>query len=172
MVSMGLVEEHYPCKVSAEFGTRESAEAMVAGLAEESDLLKSRVELVVPGDQHLGSKLEPESKGIARTALKSHIVLGLTFLILGLLTAGLLVTLGPPLTRSSPVMVFIVMTFFPTMAGLMLAGAITLRPDHDPLIASTRDAAQSGLWTVVVHCVDDAQKQRVKKLVDLRSQTL
>ncbi|MFO7550431.1 MAG: hypothetical protein R6W80_03425 [Haliea sp.] len=164
--------EQYSHKVSAEFATRESADDMVAQLAADSGLRQSRVELVVPGDQHLGSKVEPESRGIARTALKSHFVLGLAFLALGLATAWLLVTFGPPLTRSSPVMVFIVLGFFPTLFGLMLAGAITLRPDHDPLIASTRKAAQAGRWTVVVHCADEEQQQRARELLDVRSQTL
>jgi hypothetical protein len=172
MVSLHVLGEHYPCKVTAEFGTRESADAAVADLAAESDLSEARVELVVPGDQYLGSKVEPESRGIARTAVKSHIVLGLAFLVLGLASAWLLVTFGPPLTRSSPVLVFVALGFFATMLGLMLAGAITLRPDHDPLIASTRKAADTDQWTVVVHCVDEVQKQRVKDLVDYRAQTL
>ncbi len=164
--------EQYTHKVSAEFATRELAEDVVAQLAADSGLAQSRVELVVPGDQQLGSKVEPESRGIARTAFTSHLVLGLAFLVLGLATAWLLVTFGPPLTRSSPVMVFIVLGFFPTLVGLMLAGAITLRPDHDPLIASTRKAAQTVRWTVIVHCADEEQKQRAKELLDFRSQTL
>lgn len=172
MTALGVLDERYPCKVTAEFGSRESAEAVVAQLAEEPGLQQSRVELVVPGDQRLGSKLEPEDRGIARTALKSHIVLGLAFLALGLAIAWLLVTFGPPLTRSSPLLVFIASGGLLTMVGLMLAGAITLRPDHDPLIAATRKAAQSGRWTVIVHCVDEAEKQRVKDLVDYRAQTL
>lgn len=167
-----VLDEHYPCKVSAEFASREAADAVVAQLAVEPDPDRYRVELVVPGDQHLGSKVEPEDRGIAGTALKSHLVLGLAFLALGLAIAWLLVTFGPPLTQSSPVMVYIALGILSPMVGLMLAGAITLRPDHDPLIASTRQAAQSGHWTVVVHCVDEEQKQRVRELIDYRSQTL
>ncbi|MDO8862987.1 hypothetical protein Q6D67_14855 [Haliea sp. E1-2-M8] len=172
---MGLLDTHgeqYPGKVSAEFETRESAESVIAQLAADSGLSQSRVELVVPGDQRLGSKVEPESRGIARTAVKSHLVLGLAFLVLGLAAAWLLVTFGPPLTRSSPVMVFIVLGFFPPLVGLMLAGAITLRPDHEPLISSTRQAAESGRWTVVVHCTEEEQKQRARELLDVRAETL
>ncbi|QIB66186.1 hypothetical protein [Kineobactrum salinum] len=172
MAGPEVLDERYPCKVTAEFGNREAAETVVAQLADDPGLHHSRIELVVPGDQRLGSKLEPEDRGIARTALKSHVVLGLAFLVLGLAIAWLLVSFGPPLTRSSPVMVFIASGGLLTMIGLMLAGAITLRPDHDPMIASTRTAAQSGRWTVVVHCEDEAEKQRVKELVDYRAQTL
>jgi hypothetical protein len=164
--SLDVVDEQYPWKLGAEFRTRELAEDVVAQLAADAGLRQSRVELVVPGDQHLGSKMEPEDRGIARTALKSHLILGLAFLVVGLATAWWLVTFGPPVTRSSPVLVFVVLGFFPTMAGLMLAGLITLRPDHDPLIATAREAAQSGRWTVVVHCRDEEQKQRAKELLD------
>lgn len=160
-----VLDEHYPCKVSAEFTTRERAEATVDQLAGDPGTDRLRIELVVPGDRHLGSKVEPEDRGIFRTAWKSHLVLGLTFLLLGLLIAWSLTVFGPALTRSSPLMVFIALGLLMPMLGLMLAGVVTLRPDHDPLIASTRRASLSGSWTVVVHCVNEEQKQRARELM-------
>ncbi len=167
-----LIDEEFPHKVTAELSSRESAEAVMEEVAEDPELRSARLELVEPGDERLGKKLEPENRGIARSALKSHLVLGLLFLIAGLSIAWLLVTFGPPVTRSNPVEVFIALALVPTLVGMLLAGALTLRPDHDPMIYATRRAADAGYWTVVVHCKDEDQKQRVTHLVNHRTQTL
>lgn len=172
MGTMNILDETYSSKVTAEFGARESAETFIAKVKADPGLQQTRAELVVPGDQRMGQKLEPESRGIARTAAKSHLILGVAFLLLGLVVAGLLVNLGPTLMRSSPVMTFIALGIVFPLVGLMLAGAITMRPDHDPMIDSTRHAAGSGRWTVVVHCRHTEDKQRIKELVDHRAQTL
>lgn len=172
MVVSLLTDEEFPHKVTVELTTRESAEAVMEEISRESELGSTHLELVAPGDEDLGRKVEPENRGIARTAVKSHVVLGLLFLALGLAIAWMLVTFGPPVTRSNPVQVFIALALVPTLVGLLLAGAITLRPDHDPMINATRGATDAGFWTLVVHCKDETQKQRVTHLANHRMQTL
>lgn len=41
---------------------------------------------------------------------------------------------GPPVTRSSPLMTFIALGFICPIFGLIIAGAVSLRPDHDLLL--------------------------------------
>jgi hypothetical protein len=56
--------------------------------------------------------------------------------------------------------------------GLLLAGAISLRPDHDLVVAKARKAAGEGRWTVVVHCTDNDEKDRAKRTMEHSAQTL
>ena len=43
------------------------------------------------------------------------------------------------------------MVLFGTMFGLMVGGLLTIRPDHEAVIAPVREGVKSGRWAVVVH---------------------
>ena len=92
--------------------------------------------------------------------------------MLGLVVAAILTTMGPALTRSSPLFTFIALGFLFPALGLMLAGLISLRPDHDPLIAQTRTATESGQWTLIAHCATTEQQERVNDTINTTAQTL
>lgn len=167
-----LLGENFPHKVSAEYPSQESAELAVKRLTEQAQIPRVQINIVQPNDPLIARKLEPEVSGISRTLARSHLVLGGAGLVLGLVLALILVTLGPALTRSSPLFTFISLGFVCTILGLLLAGLVSLRPDHDPVIAKTRTAARTGLWTVVVHCADKTQQDLANELVETSAQTL
>lgn len=167
-----LLGEDFPHKVSAEYNSQQAAEQAVQLLVKNAELSRNQIRIVQPYDLDMARKLEPEVRGIARTFAKSHAVLGLGGLIFGLVLAAVLVTIGPTLTSSSPMFTFIALGFLFTFLGLLLAGAISLRPDHDYLIGKTRTATETGHWTVIAHCTDYEQQTRVKETLDYSAQTL
>jgi hypothetical protein len=168
-----LVGERFPHKVSAEYTSQQAADQAAGSLVSRAGFERAQVQVVQPHDPAMASKIEPEVKGIASTLAKSHIVLGVGGLVLGLLVAAVLVTSGPALTRASPVMTFIALGILSPMLGLLIAGAMSLRPDHDILVEKTRSARDAGEWTVVVHCADDDEMQRAKTAIgDVAAQTL
>lgn len=167
-----LLGENFPHKVSAQYNSQQSADQAAQLLVDKAELPRSQIRIVQPYDPNMARKIEPEIKGIARTLAKSHTVLGLGGLVFGLLVAALLVNMGPAMTRSSPMFTFIALGFLFTFLGLILAGAISLRPDHDPLIEKTRTATDTGHWTVIAHCTTIEQQTRVKDTIDYSSQTL
>lgn len=167
-----LLGEDFPHKVSAQYNSQEAADQAVQILVNKAYIPRFQIRVVQPYDPNMARKIEPESKGIARTLAKSHTVLGSAGLIFGLLLAAVLVMLGPEMTRASPMFTFIALGFLFTFLGLLLAGAVSLRPDHDPMLEKTRTATDSGHWTVIAHCTDLDQQTRVKDNIDYLSQTL
>jgi hypothetical protein len=167
-----ILDEAYPTKISAIYEDQQAAETAAESLVNEAGFLSEQIKVVHPGDSKLSQKLEPEQQGIKRTLLKSHLILGGSFLIMGLLIAAYLSAYGPPLMSSSPLMTFIAFGIMGLFAGLLLAGLISIRPDHDVLINKTRGAAKKGKWTVVVHCKNDEEKEKAKTFVATSSETL
>lgn len=167
-----LSAEKFPHKVSAAYHSPELAEQAVKSLIDNAHIPREQIRVVQPNDPHIARKLEPEVGGIRRTLVKSHLVLGGGGFVVGLIASAILTTVGPAVTRSSPVFTFIAIVFLCTLLPLLLAGFISLRPDHDPLIAKTREAAETGQWTVVAHCADTEQQERAANIVTPAAQTL
>lgn len=150
MTGKGPIAEQYPSKVGAVFASRTAAqqvqdELLAAGFASE------QVHFIAPGDRRLGRKVEPESSGIAGTLARTHVRFGLLGGLVGLLAASAGVWSGQTLLSASPIYAFFVLTFLGAIAGLLLAGLVSLRPDHDPLALMAQRAARTGRWTVIVH---------------------
>ncbi|MCB1679366.1 MAG: hypothetical protein KDI16_11855 [Halioglobus sp.] len=167
-----LLGEAFPHKVSAIYDSKQSADQAVRSMVHSADIPLEQIRVVQPGDPDMARKLEPETTGIAWTLAKSHVVFGLGGLVLGLLVAAVLATSGPAITRSSPVMTFIALGFLFPVLGLLLAGAVALRPDHDPMIEQTRAATQTGHWTVIAHCASHDEQARAKNSLGHSAQTL
>ncbi|HKM36209.1 MAG TPA: hypothetical protein VJY83_01050 [Thiopseudomonas sp.] len=167
-----LMGEDFPHKVSMQYNSQESAEQAVQRLVDNAGLPRHQLRIVHPHDPDMARKIQPETKGIEKTLAKSHTVLGIGGLVLGLVVAAILVAMGPEMTRASPMFTFIALGFLFTFLGLILAGAISLRPDHDPLIEKTRTATDTGHWTVIAHCTDPEQQTRVTDSIDHSAQTL
>ena len=172
MSKLAVIDESFPTKVSAEFEQKESANEVMHSLTEGAGFKRDQVRLIVPDDRQLGRKLEPETQGIARTLARSHLVLGILGLVLGLCAAWWLTTFGPTITQASPLLTYVALAIIFPFLGLLLAGAISLRPDHDLVVAKARKAAGEGRWTVVVHCTDSDEKDRAKRTMEHSAQTL
>lgn len=166
-----VMGEDFSHKVSAEFNSQESADSAVQLLVEKAQIPRQQIDIVNPNDPLIARKLEPEVSGISRTLAKSHLVFGGAGFALGIVLSIILTTMGPTLTQASPLFTFIAVIFLSTALALLLAGLISLRPDHDPLIAKTRTAAQTGHWTVIVHCASQEQQDVANETINLTSQT-
>lgn len=166
-----VLGEHYSHKISAEFDSQIAACRAVESL-EVAGIPREQIQVVQPHDPHMGQKVEPDDKGIARSLVKAHVRFGLIGLVVGLVIAAVLLAIGPALARSSPVMTFVALGFLGTILALLLAGAVSLRPDHDVLIEKARIAKDDGRWTVVAHCASVDQRELAKATMDHSTQTL
>lgn len=158
--------EHSLSKVSAVFADAEQARRAAGDLVKRLGVSAEQVKVVAPGDRRISRKLEPESRGIALTLVKSHVVLGAAGAVLGLVLAAVLVLSGIPATASNPWYTFLVLGFFGGIFGMLLGGLLSLRPDHDPMIHRAERASRKGRWSVVFHARDHDEEQRAKEALD------
>jgi hypothetical protein len=147
-------------KVAAVFPAQAVARRAAAGVAEALSLGSAQVQVIVPGEEHPGRKLEPEVRGIWRTIVIAHVRLGIVGAVVGVLAFAALYALGLPFIVRSPVAAVLALLFFGAVAGLMLGGLVSLRPDHDPYVEAARDAIAEGNTTVVVHAFSAEQAAR------------
>lgn len=163
--------ERSTTKLAGVFEDRSNAEAMLGQLARLPGFQAGQLRLLGPDDakashrEVFGRKLEPEQRGIVRTLVRSHVVLGLVGLVVGLILFFWLYGSGQPMIVSSPVVAFIAIVGFATTFGLLLGGLVSLRPDHVRLITTVRRALREKRWAVIVHPTDAAQAERAKSLL-------
>lgn len=158
-------------KVAGLFADQDAAQHAAEELKQHVHLDDEQVKLVGPADSRearnaaLSRKLEPEQSGIWHTLIRAHVFAGSVGAVLGILIyLGLFLT-GNPAIVSTPWMSFLVMLFFGMIAGLLVGGLLTLRPDHYRVIAAVRRAVKHGRWAVVTHPVTPAQiEQTVHEL--------
>lgn len=166
-----VLGENYSHKISAEFDSQTAANSAAESL-ESAGIPLAQIRVIQPHDPKMGGKVEPDDQGIARSLVNAHVKFGLIGLVGGLVLAGVLVAIGPALASSSPVMTFIALGFFGAIVALLIAGAVSLRPDHDLLIEKARIASDAGYWTVVAHCVSTEQQELAKTTMEQGTQTL
>jgi len=145
-------------KVAAAFANANTARQAASAVASSLSLGASQVQLIQPGEPHPGRKLEPESRAIWQTIVVAHVKLGIVGLIGGAVLFGVLYAMGLPFIVQNAIAALLVLVFFGGVAGLMLGGLVSLRPDHDRYIEATREATQHGMTTVVVHAFSMEQR--------------
>lgn len=160
-----LFGEQATTKVAASFDTEAQAKTVAEALRDRAQLLPGQVRTVHPGERQFGRKLEPEIRGIARTAVRAHGILGLAGLIVGFVIWLLLYLSGIAAIVSSPGLSALAFLFFGAMAGMLLGGLITARPDHQLLIKHVRTAAETGRWSLVIHPLDPPQCDAVMRVL-------
>ena len=170
----GLFGEKSLTKVVGLFANEAAARAAAVSLAKAALLAPDQVLTLSPQDEGdardklLGHKMEPEERGIARTLVRTHLVLGVLAAAAGFaLYAGLRAS-GQPAILASPWLSLAVIVGFSSVFGLMLGGLLALRPDHVKLISDLRKALTAGSWAVVAHPVSAKQ---VKAAVDYFAST-
>lgn len=141
--------------VAASFDARKGAENAVSALEEDAHL-NGVTQIIAPGDPSFVRKLEPEQRGIWRTAVRSHVLLGILGAVLGAAAAVMLVLAPWPAAASSPGFTLLFATVMGTLLGMMLAGLLTLRPDHGVVIERVRQWLRWGRWVVIVRPVSEA----------------
>lgn len=152
-------------KLAAIFVSVEGARAAATRLRNELRLEPAQVQLILPGDRRAGRRLEPESHGIFLTLLRAHAALGIAGAVVGLAVFAAIYAFGVPFVVASPMLAGIAIVFLATMAGLMLGGLMTLRPDHDVYIHKVREACGEGRSAVVVHAYTPDQRAQAERLL-------
>lgn len=162
-----LFGERSLTKVAAIFESQVKAETAALRLRQAAGMSEAQVKLVGPQDSvgvvdaPLSRKLEPESSGIWRTILRTHLVTGIIGMTLGGLLYISLRIAGNASILSHPLLALMVMLFFGGIFGLMFGGLLSLRPDHYRVMAAVRKAIKRGRWAVISHPVNHDQTREV-----------
>ena len=114
---------------------------------------KLGIALITPSDPRLARKMEPESRGIWHTLIRSHAWLALAGAAAGLVLAALLLAVGWPAALASPRATVGLGGIFGMFVGVLVAGLLTLRPDRARVTTKVREASEDGYWSVVAHPV-------------------
>ena len=161
----GLFGEKSLTKVVGIFASEAAARAAAQSLAQAAALATGQVRTLAPQDEGderdklLGHKMEPEERGIARTLVRTHLVLGVLAAAAGFALYAALRASGQAAIVASPWLSLAVIVGFSFVFGLMLGGLLSLRPDHVKLIYDLRKALSAGSWAVVAHPVSATQVQ-------------
>lgn len=161
----GEVSSH---KLAAVFDSGATARNAAAAVVEAVGLEPAQVQVIAPDEPRADARLEPESRGIWHTIVLAHLRLGILGAIAGGLVFGLLVWLGIPFIVSSPWAAGLVLVGFGGLAGLLLGGLVSLRPDHDRYILATHEAMDVDRTTVVVHAFSSQQQQAAAEFLTAR----
>ena len=165
MADSPLTGEVSNSKVAAVFADVASATHVAERLRSALQLGDAQVQVITPFDHRPGLKLEPEDRGIFRTLVRAHARLAAVGVVAGLLVFAVMWWLGVPWIVNSAVLAAGVLASFGGLAGLLLGGFMTLRPDHDPYILKVREALSEGRSAVVVHAFTRQQKADAEALL-------
>ena len=161
----GEVSNH---KLAAVFDSAATARDAAAALAEAVGLEPAQVQVIAPDEPRADAKLEPESRGIWHTIVLAHVRLGILGAIAGAVVFGLLSWLGVRFIVSSPWAAGPVLVGFGALAGLLLGGLVSLRPDHDRYIQATHEAMEERRTTVLVHALSSEQQEAAAEFLAAR----
>lgn len=166
MTQAEIISERFPHKVSAVFHDARRARDAANALGAKAGFSSDQIELVDPNDPQLAQKVEKESGAIFSTILRSHAVLAIVGAIAGLILAAVLVGAGFDFAQTRPGWVYGILAVVGGAIGMLVAGLVSIRPDHEPVITETEDASEHGEWTVVVHARDEDEKHRADELLE------
>lgn len=164
--NMALTGEHSDHKVAGIAKDRAAAESVVEILREKLNTSGAAVQLLVPGKEGIDRALEPESSGIWKTLVRSHLWLGGVGAVIGLLVFVLMLQLEVRFVVDNTTAALLLLLAFCTIGGLLLGGALTLRPDHTPFLVTTRAALREGQMVVVVHGETLEQVRQAQEILD------
>lgn len=158
MAWQALFGERATTKFAIIVDSHDAASAIVEDLmAEPAGLQASQVRLINPHEKGFDKKLEPETQGIVRTAVRAHLILGLIGAFIGLGVWIIAYFSGIAALISSPIFSLSAFVILGGVGGLLLGGLITARPDHQIVIHRVKTATKEGKWSVIVHPFTPAQ---------------
>ena len=166
MNMQALFGEKATTKLAAFFDTQEALDELSAQLRSVSGLQNPQLLVVRPHSADFDRRLEPETQGVARTAVRSHLILGAVGLLFGVALWGVLYAMDIGAIVASPYYSGGAIIAFSTVAGLLLGGLITARPDHQIVIQAVDTATKEGRWTLIVHPRDEAQCKSAESVLE------
>lgn len=158
-----LKGESFDHKIAAVFDSATEAENTALALREQTSLASEQVIVVSPDDPASARALEPESQGIWRTLVRSHVGLGIAGAVAGFILFLVLYSADVAFITLNLVVSVIVLTVFGAVGGLLLAGMVTLRPDHMPYLVMAQSALRKGKYVVTVHASSTEQLDEATK---------
>jgi len=159
MKVLSLFGERSLTVVAAAFNHRQHAESVADNLRRQIDKIGT-VAVVSPGETEVAREMEPEQRGIWRTLVRSHLILGVGGILFGLFVAMALVLAPWPAAAASPALAALFAGTLGGFLGMMAGGLVTLRPDHGAVIRSMRARLKVGQWGVVARPMDEAGAER------------
>lgn len=123
----------------------------------------NQVVSIAPHEQNYARKLEPEPQGIERTAIRSHVLFGGLGLLIGLVIWVALYASEVEFIVASPIISLLPFVLLFPVAGMMLGGFVTLRPDHLIVIEGVKQAQSKGQWSLIVHSRNSNQKAHLEQ---------
>lgn len=157
MTRNALIGEEASTKIAALFDTKSAANSAAERVCYEAHLKRGQVRLVHPYEAHFGRKLEPDNDGIVRTAVRSHLMMGALGAVIGLAVIGILHRQEVEAVIQNPGAAAGAAIFIGIVLGMLLAGLVTARPDHQLVITPVREAVQHGRWALLVHPASSQQ---------------
>ncbi|HMV40513.1 hypothetical protein [Plasticicumulans sp.] len=168
-----LFAERSLSKVAGVFDDADTARVAARRARNEGNMVLPQVQIVAPGDPQLSARIEPEQERIPETLLRSHLVCGTAGAGLGLLLAFALALSGVAAVTSNLTASLMLLPLFGGLFGLLIGGAIALRPDIGRVAMTVRKETQSGRWVVVAHPVNADQQHGAERVFqDLRARTV
>ena len=161
-----IISERFPHKVSAVFHDARRARDAANALAAKGGFSSDQIDLVDPHDPTLAHKVEKESGAIFSTILRSHAVLAVIGAIAGVILAAVLIGAGFDFAQTRPGWVYGILAVVGGAIGMLVAGLVSIRPDHETVITETKDASEHGEWTLVVHARDEDEKHRADEFLE------
>jgi hypothetical protein len=155
-----------PTNISSSFAQYSDARAAVGALRRQAAFAEDEIDLIEPGDPAVDRKFLPDSASVRRSLVRWHLVLGAAGLAVGGIAAIVLIKADLDPFALSPGYTFLVTVFFGTLAGLLLGGLVSIRPDQGRAAAEIKDLGAEGCWTVVVHCRNQEQAAVARRLLD------
>lgn len=163
---MALTGEQSDHKVAGIAKDRAAADSAIKTLRERLSLGEAAVQLLTPGEKGVNQALEPESRGIWKTLVRSHLWLAGVGAVIGVLVFLLMFQLEVRFVVDNAMASVALLVVFCTIGGLLIGGALTLRPDHMPFLVAARAALGKGQTVVVVHAETLEQVQQAQDILD------
>ena len=168
-LSAALAREPHACKLWAEFEQADDALAAAQVVRERCRIDASRVRVLDADtlrDPHFSDALEPATRRIGATLGWTHALFGVAGATLGCALLGLASMRGwvPGIELGQPWLLPLLGIFFGAIAGLLIAGAVSLKPHRGAVAAWLADAVRrQGHAFLIVHADDRDMRERVRR---------
>lgn len=153
-------------QLAAVFESRSGALRALRQLAAQTSMDGKQIRVLDSESTEAERQLLPESHGIERTLVRSHIVFGAIGAWFGILLFLVLNASGLPFVADNPIAAFLVLLHVSTLSGLLIGGLISLRPDQVPYIRIAREALRARKYVVVVHAKSAAELGQARGVVE------
>lgn len=160
-----ITDEKTPSRIAAIFDNQADAEKAQTLLIDSGGFAGNKINIIRPHDDSISKKLEPETAGVWHTIIKSHVVLGIIGVVVGLIAAAIAMMVGPEFLSARTGTVYFAFAMIFGMLGLMLAGFVSVRPDRDIVVMKTVEAVQNGKWALVLHTHNHSESEHAEVLL-------